>query len=108
MGRELCTAAKLPTYTVAGKQVQMASFSGCKLIGVNPHSKNVGWSMLLAEYLTSEDTQVTRFKQRGLGPSNINASESDEVKADPAISALAAQAKICNTTACRRQLLDTS
>lgn len=85
-------AAKLPTYTVAGKQVQMASFSGCKLIGVNPHSKNVGWSMLLAEYLTSEDTQVTRFKQRGLGPSNINASESDEVKADPAISALAAQA----------------
>ena len=85
-------AAKLPTYTVAGKQVQMASFSGCKLIGVNPHSKNVGWSMLLAEYLTSEDTQVTRFKQRGLGPSNINASESEEVKADPAISALAAQA----------------
>lgn len=85
-------AAKLPTYTVAGKQVQMASFSGCKLVGVNPHSKNVGWSMLLAEYLTSEDTQVTRFKQRGLGPSNINASESEEVKADPAISALAAQA----------------
>lgn len=85
-------AAKLPTYTVAGKQVQMSSYSGYKLIGVNPHSKNVGWSMLLAEYLTSEDVQVTRFNERGLGPSNINASESDAVKADPAISALAAQA----------------
>lgn len=85
-------AAKLPTYTVAGKQVQMSSYSGYKLIGVNPHSKNVGWSMLLAEYLTSEDVQITRFNERGLGPSNINASESDAVKADPAISALAAQA----------------
>lgn len=85
-------AAKLPTYTVAGKQAQMSSYSGYKLIGVNPHSKNVGWSMLLAEYLTSEDVQITRFNERGLGPSNINASESDAVKADPAISALAAQA----------------
>ncbi|MDE6132704.1 MAG: extracellular solute-binding protein, partial [Oscillospiraceae bacterium] len=32
-------AAKLPTYTCAGKQVQMASFSGSKLIGVNAYSK---------------------------------------------------------------------
>ena len=33
-------AAKLPTFTCAGKQVQMASFSGCKLIGVNAYSEH--------------------------------------------------------------------
>lgn len=85
-------AAKLPTFTVAGEQKQMSSYSGYKLIGVNPHSDNVGWSMLLAEYLTNEQSQITRYETRGLGPSNIAASESDEVQADPAIAALAAQA----------------
>jgi arabinogalactan oligomer/maltooligosaccharide transport system substrate-binding protein len=85
-------ATKLPTYTVAGNQVQMSSFSGYKLIGVNPHSSNVGWAMLLAEFLTNEESQVARFEARGLGPANINASESDAVQASPAIAALAAQA----------------
>ncbi|MDE7276944.1 MAG: extracellular solute-binding protein, partial [Lachnospiraceae bacterium] len=32
-------AAKLPTYSCGGSQVQMASFSGCKLIGVNAYSE---------------------------------------------------------------------
>lgn len=86
-------ATKLPTYTVAGAQKQMSSFSGYKLIGVNPHSKNVGWAMLLAEFLTNEDSQMQRFAARGLGPSNIKAGASSDVQADPAISALAAQAE---------------
>jgi arabinogalactan oligomer/maltooligosaccharide transport system substrate-binding protein len=85
-------ATKLPTYTVAGNQVQMSSFSGYKLIGVNPHSDYVGWSMLLAEYLTNEENQIARFKARGIGPANIKASESEEVQAAPAIAALGAQA----------------
>lgn len=71
----------------------MASFSGCKLVGVNPRSKFVGWSMLLAEYLTNYDAQVERFNQRELGPSNIKASESDEVQSNKAIAALASQAE---------------
>lgn len=86
-------AAKLPTFTVAGKEVQMSSYSGYKLIGVNPHSKNVGWSMLLAEYLTNEASQVARYEARGLGPANIAAASSEIVQADPAIAALAAQAE---------------
>lgn len=86
-------ATKLPTFTVAGEQKQMSSFSGYKLIGVNPHSKNVGWAMILAEYLTNYDSQVARYEARGLGPSNIEASNSDVVQADPAIAALAAQAE---------------
>ena len=86
-------ATKLPTFTVAGEQKQMSSFSGYKLIGVNPHSEFVGWSMLLAEYLTNEESQVARFEARGLGPANINAASSEAVQASPAIAALAAQAE---------------
>lgn len=86
-------AAKLPTFTVNGEQVQMSSYSGYKLIGVNPHSSNVGWSMLLAEYLTNEESQVARYEARGLGPANVTAASSEAVQADPAISALAAQAE---------------
>ena len=37
-------AAKLPTYTCKGEQVQMASFSGCKLIGVNAYSAHPQWA----------------------------------------------------------------
>ncbi|MBR1597637.1 MAG: extracellular solute-binding protein [Lachnospiraceae bacterium] len=86
-------ASKLPTFTVAGEQKQMYSFSGFKMIGVNPHSKNVGWAMLLAEYLTNADSQIARFEARGLGPANIEAAESDAVKSNPAIAALAEQAE---------------
>jgi len=85
-------ACKLPTFTCGGQQVQMSSFSGCKLIGVNAYSDQIGWSMLLAEYLTNEQAQIGRFEARGLGPSNIAASTSDAVQANPAIAALAAQA----------------
>ncbi|MDE7428696.1 MAG: extracellular solute-binding protein [Lachnospiraceae bacterium] len=85
-------ATKLPTFNVAGKDCQMSSYSGYKLIGVNPYSSNVGWSMLLAEYLTNEESQTARFEARGLGPANINAASSSAVQANPAIAALAEQA----------------
>ena len=85
-------ATKLPTFNVAGKDCQMSSYSGYKLIGVNPYSANVGWSMLLAEYLTNEESQTARFEARGLGPANINAASSSAVQANPAIAALAEQA----------------
>lgn len=86
-------ATKLPTFNVNGTDYQMSSYSGYKLIGVNPFSANVGWSMLLAEYLTNYDSQVARYETRGLGPANIEAAASDAVQADPAIAALAAQAE---------------
>lgn len=85
-------ATKLPTFKVAGKDCQMSSYSGYKLIGVNPHSKNLGWAMLLAEFLTNEDSQKARFEARGLGPANSAAAASPEVQSNPAIAALAEQA----------------
>ena len=84
-------ATKLPTFTMDGEQVQMGSFSGYKLVGVNPHSANVGVAMMLADFITNEDNQLKRFNDRNLGPSNINVNASEEVQSAPAIAALAMQ-----------------
>ena len=84
-------ATKLPTYTLNGAQTQMGSFSGYKLVGVNPHSANVGVAMMLADFITNEDNQNKRFNDRKLGPSNINANASEAVQSAPAIAALAEQ-----------------
>jgi len=86
-------ACKLPTYTLNGEQVQMASFSGYKLIGVNPHSANVGAAMLLADFVTNEENEVLRFKERAQGPSNINALAA---ASSPALTAVVAQSEYAN------------
>ena len=83
-------ATKLPTYTLNGEQVQMSSFSGFKLIGVNPHSANVGVAMMLADYVTNEANQTLRFEQRGQGPSNTAALAACE---SPALSAVVEQSE---------------
>lgn len=84
-------AAKLPTYTLDGKQVQQGSVSGYKLLGVNAYSKNVGWATVLAEFLTNEESQTTRFEQRQLAPTNKKVAASDEVSKNVAIAASGAQ-----------------
>lgn len=86
-------ATKLPTFTVGDKQVQMGSFAGCKLMGVNALTAFPVEAMDLAEWLTNEDNQLIRFQKRAIGPSNIVAAGSDEVKANVALSALGAQAE---------------
>lgn len=86
-------AVKLPTYTVAGKQVQMASFSGCKLVGVSAYSQNPEWAAKLADWLTNQENQTLRFKNNGQGPSNIDAAGSDEIKKNVAIQAVIAQSE---------------
>ena len=86
-------AAKLPAFDCGGQQVQMASFSGCKLIGVNAYSQEPQWAARLAQWLTSEASQARRFALRGQGPSNIRAANSPEVQASPAIAALLAQSE---------------
>ena len=86
-------AAKLPSFTCKGRQIQMASFSGCKLIGVNAYSKHPEWAARLAEWITSEENQRLRFQLRGQGPANASAANSPEVQASPAISALLAQSE---------------
>lgn len=90
-------ACKLPTFTCAGEQVQMGSFGGCKILGVNTQTMNPVEAMSLAEFLTSEASQMRRFEVRGYGPSNIAVAASDAISADPALAALAAQSEYAIT-----------
>lgn len=85
-------AAKLPTFTAGGQEIQMGSFAGYKLVGVNPYSSNVGEAMLFAEFMTNYESQLRRFDARSEGPSNIDAAASEAVQSNPAIAALNAQA----------------
>lgn len=86
-------AAKLPTYTCSNRQIQMASFSGYKLIGVNAYSKQHIWASRLAEWITNEENQQLRFEMRGQGPANRNAAASASVQDSPAITALIDQSE---------------
>ena len=84
-------ATKLPTFTIAGDQVQQASVSGYKLVGVNAHSENAGWAALLADWITNEAAQQQRFEERQIGPYNNAVLASDAVQSNVALAALAAQ-----------------
>ena len=91
--KEHYAATKLPTYSVANKQVQMSSFVGYKMVGVNAYSKNPEWAEKLAEYLSNEQNQFKRFKQNGQGPSNKQAAQSEEINQSIAIKALLQQSE---------------
>ena len=86
--------AKLPTFQGAdGKTYQMSGFGGFKLLGVKPQEDENKLMVCdaVANYLAGEEVQLARYNEVGWGPSNINVQQSDAVKADEALSALAEQ-----------------
>lgn len=87
--------AKLPTYTVDGKEYQIGSFSGGKMFGVKPQTDAAKGACLskLAQYLSGEKCQLERYNDQGFGPSNLNVQANDAVQNDPGLRALAEQAK---------------
>ena len=86
-------AVKLPT--IDG--YQMGGFGGFKMLGVKPQTDEdkLAACDALALYLSSGAVQTARFEAVGWGPSNLEAQQSDAVKADVALSALAAQLNFC-------------
>ena len=86
-------ATKLPEYSIAGDSVQMHSFVGYKLVGVNAYTENAKWAQRLAQWITNEENQMIRFERKGDCPSNVNAAASKKVVESPAIAALAAQSE---------------
>lgn len=86
-------ATTLPTYTVGDQQVQTGSVGGSKLMGVNAYCENSGWAVLLADFLTNEESQTIHFVERQVGPSNLNAQNSDEVAQNKAIAAVLQQSQ---------------
>lgn len=86
-------ATKLPTVKMGDEDVQLGSFSGHKLVGINTMTAFPEEAMKFAEFITSEEAQIKRYNARGAGPSNLNAAASEDIKSNVALSALAAQAK---------------
>lgn len=84
-------AAKLPTYTLNGEQIQMSSFMGYKLVGVSAKTKEPYWSAKLAEWIADYDNQLARFRETGECPSNIKAAEAAEVNSSQVAAAMAEQ-----------------
>lgn len=85
--------AKLPTFTVDGTDYQFSGFGGFKLMGIKPQTdaNKLAVCQAMAKYLSSEEVQLARYAEVGWGPSNVAAQQSEEVKADEALSALAEQ-----------------
>lgn len=86
-------AIKLPTFTVRGNQVQMASFLGYKLVGVKSSTPHPDWAMKVASWLTNAKTQNMLFELTGECPANITLAASPNIQKSPAVTALSEQAK---------------
>lgn len=84
---------KLPTFTCDGKQVQMGSFLGCKIYGVNSQTAYPVDAMELAEYLTNEKAQIERYQVLNYGPSNVTALADESIASNLALQALSAQSE---------------
>ena len=84
-------ATKLPTFTIGEDQVQQGSVAGYKFVGVNGYAKNIGWAVVLADFITNEAAQQKFFDQRESGPTNNTVIASDAVAENVAIAALAEQ-----------------
>ena len=82
----------LPTVKIGGEDVRLSGFMGYKLMGVNGYSQNKGEATKLAAYLTNEQNQLKRFRDRGFAPTNEKAASTAEVMNDPVISVVLEQA----------------
>ena len=94
-------AAKLPTYTFKtgadARQVQLVSFAGYKLMGVNNYSKHKTDAMDFAEFYTNKENQIKHFEQRGFVPTNVEARADEKVQADVCAKAITEQLKYSKT-----------
>lgn len=91
-------ATILPKININGEEVQMNSIGSYKYIGVNKNTKNPAAAQALALWLAGEECQKDRFAARGVTPTLTSLTESDEVKADVASTALTAQTEFIAET----------
>lgn len=84
-------ATKMPECTIKGDSLQMWSFNGYKLVGINAYTKNPEWAMKLAKFITSEEMQLKRFENIGECPANQKVWNLEKVQQSPVIAALKEQ-----------------
>lgn len=101
-------ATKLPTYTLGKKQIQMAPAYGYKFEAVNAYSKNTGWAVLLAEFISNEESQKLHFDMKQQPPTNLNVLASDAIKQDKAIAAATSEGDIGVIQAVGQKYWDTT
>lgn len=80
--------AKLPTYTLNGKETQLKSFAGSKAVGYNPNSKNTKAASQFAAFLGSSDAQKDHYKLRNssvIPASKSLVSSDSDLKSDPVV-----------------------
>ena len=95
-------AAKLPTYTLneglaAQEQVQLVSFAGYKVMGVNNYSKNKTDAMDFAEFYTNKTNQIKHFEERGYVPTNVEARADERIQSDVCAKAITQQLQFSKT-----------
>ena len=87
--------AKLPTYTFSDgttqSQVQMVSFAGYKLMGVNNYSAQKAEALAFADFYTNTQNQIKHFESRGFLPTDTTARQDARVQADPCAAAITEQ-----------------
>lgn len=100
VGADKLGMTKLPTITVNGQTVNMKSFLGYKLYGVNPlvasadNDEKVARLALdhsLANYLVSEKVQDARFDAFNTVPTNLTLAQTEKVKNNGVSKALSEQ-----------------
>lgn len=63
-------AAKPPTYSLNGKDVQMEAFAGSKAVAYNPNAKNTKAAAQFAAFLGSAEAQKAHYEMRGIVPTD--------------------------------------
>lgn len=96
--------APLPSFTVDGQSYQLKTYLGNKLMGINPHkaSEDGGYKgyylQQLAAYLTGYECQMQRLNEKGWGPSNKMAQQSEAAKTNELLSVFATEWQIGEET----------
>ena len=73
------------------EQVQMVSFAGYKVMGVNNYSKHKTDAMDFAEFYTNKENQIKHFEMRGFVPTDETARQDERVQSDICAKAITAQ-----------------
>lgn len=88
--------AVIPTFNPDGTDHQLLGFYGSKCIGVNAKSKNMAAAVAFAAFLGNEENQVLRYEKSAQIPTNMNAAESEAVKADALATVLVEESNNCS------------
>ena len=83
--------AKLPTIELGGETRDLVSFSGGKMYVVKSTTEYPREAMELANWLTNEENQLKRYKDRRMLPNYKSLAQQEDILSDPASAAETAQ-----------------